>query len=67
MLKLLPKIIRPFNEVAARLMTIGHYAATSATPFPNWKQAADRFGVTPRTLEAYLETWAGPAQAADRR
>jgi NADH dehydrogenase len=56
-LGLMPKIIRPFNEVAARLMTIGHYAATRSKPFPNWKQAADRFGVTPRTLEAYLETW----------
>jgi NADH dehydrogenase len=55
-LKLLPVLIRPFNEVAARLMTLGHYAATKSTPFPNWKEAADRFGVTPRTVEAYLET-----------
>jgi NADH dehydrogenase len=66
-LKLLPKLIRPFNEVAARLMAIGHYAATRSKPFPNWKQAADRFQVTPRTLEAYLETWTGAVQAAERR
>ena len=68
MLKLLPTIVRPFNEVAARLMTLGHYAATRSTPFPNWKQAADRFGVTPRTIEAYLDTWpAGAARGAERR
>jgi NADH dehydrogenase len=54
MLKLLPPIIRPFNEVAARLMTLGRYAATQSRPFPNWKESADRFGVTPRTVEAYL-------------
>ena len=57
MLRILPTIIRPFNEVAARLMSLGHYAATRSRPFPNWKQSADRFGVSPRTLEAYLETW----------
>ena len=59
MLRILPTIIRPFNEVAARLMSLGHYAATRSKPFPNWKQAANRFGVTPRTIEAYLETWSG--------
>ena len=67
MLKLLPKIVRPFNEVAARLMTIGHYAATRSRPFPNWKQSADRFGVTPRTLETYVETWPAAAQVAEGR
>jgi NADH dehydrogenase len=56
-LKLLPYVIRPFNEVAARLMSVGHYAATTAQPFPHWKEIADRFGVSPRTVEAYLETW----------
>ena len=59
MLRILPTLIRPFNETAARLMSLGHYAATRSKPFPNWKQAADRFGVTPRTIEAYLETWSG--------
>jgi uncharacterized protein YbjT (DUF2867 family) len=67
MLRILPTIIRPFNEVAARLMSLGHYAATRSRPFPNWKQSADRFGVSPRTLEAYLETWPATAQAAERR
>jgi uncharacterized protein YbjT (DUF2867 family) len=54
-LRMLPPIVRPFNEVAARLMTLGLYAATESATFPGWKPAADRFGVTPRTVEAYVE------------
>ena len=53
MLKLLPKIVRPFNEVAARLMTLGYYT-TLQTPFANWKATADRFGVSPMTVEEYV-------------
>jgi NADH dehydrogenase len=66
MLRFLPTIIRPFNEVAARLMTLGHYAATRSTPFSKWKESADRFGVTPRTIEAYLETWPGAGKTTGR-
>ena len=54
-LRLLPPIVRPFNEVAARLMTLGLYAATESTPFPGWKSSADRFGVAPRTVDMYVE------------
>lgn len=54
-LRLLPPVVRPFNEVAARLMTLGLYAATESQPFPGWKTNADRFGVAPRTVEAYVE------------
>jgi NADH dehydrogenase len=54
-LRLLPPVIRPFNEVAARLMTLGLYSATEATAFPGWKTSADRFGVAPRTVERYVE------------
>lgn len=57
-LRLLPPIVRPFNEVAARLMTLGLYAATESQPFPGWKTNADRFGVTPRTVETYVEQMA---------
>jgi uncharacterized protein YbjT (DUF2867 family) len=53
-LKLLPPVVKPFNEVAARRMTLG-YLATLPNPFPGWKTAADRFGVSPRTTEAYVE------------
>jgi uncharacterized protein YbjT (DUF2867 family) len=48
-------IVKPFNEVAARLMTLGLYSATASVAFPGWKQSADRFGVTPQTVESYVE------------
>jgi uncharacterized protein YbjT (DUF2867 family) len=53
-MKLLPPLVRPFNEVTARLMTLGYYA-TLPKPFPNWNAAAERFGVSPRTLETYVD------------
>lgn len=54
-MRLLSPVIRPFNEVAARLMTFGLYAATVPQSFPGWKTSADRFGVSPRTVESYIE------------
>ena len=54
-LRLLPPLVKPFNEVAARLMTLGLYSATGDKPFPGWKAAADRFGVAPRTVETHVE------------
>ena len=57
-LRLLPPIVQPFNEVAARLMTLGLYSATESVPFPGWKSSADRFGVLPRTVETYVEQMA---------
>ena len=52
-MKLFPPIVRLFDEVAARLMALGHFA-TIDRPLPGWKKAADRFGVQPRTLEDYI-------------
>jgi uncharacterized protein YbjT (DUF2867 family) len=54
-LRLLPPVVRPFNEVAARLMTLGLHSATESRPFPGWKKSADRFGISPRTVETHLE------------
>ena len=54
-MRLLPPVVRPFNEVAARLMTLGLYSATLSTPFPGWKASADRFGIAPRTVESYVD------------
>jgi uncharacterized protein YbjT (DUF2867 family) len=54
-MRLLPPLIRPFNEVAARLMTLGLYSATCSKPFPEWKTSADRFGVAPRTVDTYID------------
>jgi len=53
-MKLLPPLVRPFNEVAARLMTLGYYSATASASFPGWKTNADRFGTAPRTVETYV-------------
>ena len=57
-LRLLPPIVRPFNEVTARLMSFGLDAATVPQPFADWKVSAERFGVVPRTVETYLEQMA---------
>jgi NADH dehydrogenase len=54
-MRLLPPIVRPFNELAARLMTLGLYSATCAPPFAQWQASADRFGVEPRSVETYIE------------
>jgi nucleoside-diphosphate-sugar epimerase len=54
-MRLLPTVVRPFDELTARLMTLGLYSAAYAQPFPAWKTSADRFGVTPRTVETYVE------------
>lgn len=55
----LPAILRPFNEVAARKVSLGHYAATHRSPFPGWKANADRFGVTPGNIEEYVTRMPG--------
>ena len=57
-MRLLPPIVKPFNEVTARLMTLGLYSATHAAPFPGWKASADRFGVAPRTVDTYINEMA---------
>lgn len=53
-MRVLPPIIRPFNEVTARLMTLGLFAATVDASFPGWRTSADRFGVSPLTADAYV-------------
>ena len=53
-MKYLPPLVRPFNEVSARLMTLGYYA-TLSTPFRDWHKAAERFGIKPRTVQEHLQ------------
>ena len=53
-LRMLAPVVRPFDELSARLMTLGLYAATKTTAFPQWTVASERFAVQPRTVEAYL-------------
>jgi hypothetical protein len=49
-MKLLRPLVKPFNEVGARMVSLGLYAATQSTPFPGWRASADRFGVSTRTI-----------------
>ena len=58
-MRLLPPIVRPFNEVAARLMTLGLYSATQPQAFPDWQKSAERCGVAPRTVETYVDQMSG--------
>ena len=53
-LKFLPAIVKYVNEVSARKMTLG-YQATLHNPLTHWKPAADRLGVSPRPVEAFVE------------
>jgi uncharacterized protein YbjT (DUF2867 family) len=48
-------VLRPFNEVAARMMRMGYFTATSDQQFTGWRVAADRFGVSPMTIETFVE------------
>ena len=50
---LFPPVVRMFDELAARMMTLGYFA-TIERPLPGWKKAADRFGVRPRTVEEHI-------------
>ena len=54
MMRLLPPLVKPFNELAARLMTLGLHSAAYAEPFQDWKTSADRLGVQPRTVEEHI-------------
>jgi NADH dehydrogenase len=54
-MKLAP-VVRPFSETAARMMTFG-YLAAQPRPCPGWAKSAERFGVTPRTVEAHVDAW----------
>jgi uncharacterized protein YbjT (DUF2867 family) len=47
-------LLRPFNEVAARLMRMGYFSATSDGRFVDWRITADRFGVSPLSIETYV-------------
>jgi uncharacterized protein YbjT (DUF2867 family) len=57
-LRFLPPIVRLFDEVAARRISLGYYVATTPQAFPGWKTSADRLGLTPRKVEAYIEQMA---------
>ena len=47
-------LLRPFNEFAARLMALGYYSATRDTSFYEWRESAERFGVSPMSVETFV-------------
>lgn len=71
MLRVLPVLVRPFNELAARFLSLGYWSATTDNPMPHWRVAAERFGVDPVTVEEWLAGWpeaeGGEPRAAPRR
>ncbi|MBC7896125.1 MAG: NmrA family NAD(P)-binding protein [Cytophagaceae bacterium] len=46
--------LKPFNEVAARLMRLGYFTATRDLRLLDWRVAADRFGVSPMRIEEFV-------------
>lgn len=55
------RLMRPLNEVTARMMALGYFAATTDAPYDQWRESAERFGVAPMTLEQYVaERFARP-------
>jgi uncharacterized protein YbjT (DUF2867 family) len=55
LMRLLPPVVRPFNELASRLMTLGLYSAAYSEPFYEWTASAQRFGVHPRSVEEHVQ------------
>jgi uncharacterized protein YbjT (DUF2867 family) len=53
-LRHVPPLLRPLNEVAARLMRLGHWSATTPQRFERWRETADRFGVRPIGAQEFL-------------
>ena len=47
-------VLRPFNEMLARLMALGAWSAGADRRLDHWKAAADRFWVQPISAEAFL-------------
>ncbi len=47
-------LLRPFNEVAARFMHMGYFTATNDGSLLDWQTPADRFGVAPQSIEAFV-------------
>lgn len=62
-LRLGSKLLRPVNEVAARKMAFGYFAASRDASFDRWRESAERFGVAPVTAERFIAEWSRAATA----
>lgn len=52
-------VTRPFNELMARYMMLGYWSARSDRLLDHWRRAAERFGVMPRTVEQFVNSFRG--------
>lgn len=48
-------LARPFNEVAARFASMGYWTTLEDRRFPGWSEVSTRFGVSPMTVENFVE------------
>lgn len=55
-------VVRPFNEVAARLASMGYWMAVTDRPFPEWRTSASRFGIEPITVEQFANRFSASAR-----
>ena len=56
-------LARPFNEVAARMASMGYWMTITERPFPGWRQSASRFGVEPMTVEQFAQRFGTAARS----
>lgn len=57
-------VMRPFNEVTARMMALGYFSATRDSPQETWRITAERFGITPISAETYVAAHYGGSAPA---
>jgi len=60
-------VVRPFNELAARLASLGYWTTTLDRPFPGWRAAATRFGVEPMTVEQFATRFSNLREELTKR
>jgi uncharacterized protein YbjT (DUF2867 family) len=53
-------LLRPFDEAAARRMSLGYFVATNDGSFNEWRSSAERFGVWPMTVQSFIERGPDP-------
>ena len=51
------RLMRPFDELTARFMAMGAWAARQDRRLDHWAEAATRFGVQPVTAEAFFAAY----------
>jgi uncharacterized protein YbjT (DUF2867 family) len=59
------RVVRPFNEVAARFASLGWWTTLGDRRFPEWRLAATRFRVDPVTLDEFAEQHYAPPRVYD--